>query len=165
MITLCMLRTTRINPKLSANAQLWGNFDFNKTPLALSGCKAIIHKCAHERGTWAKHGELGFVVSPAMQHFRNYNIYIPKTHGERVSNTVQFFHKHAIPEVSSTDEMTKAIQTLTKLVRQPHVPEPFPQRNNNLVTAISDLRTMMNSPQRNQPDAPTGAPDQSHKGW
>ena len=37
MITLCMLRTSRMNPKLSSYMQLWGNFDFNKTPLAPVG--------------------------------------------------------------------------------------------------------------------------------
>ena len=37
MITLCMLRTSRMNPKLSAYMQLWVNFDFNKTPLAPAG--------------------------------------------------------------------------------------------------------------------------------
>ena len=163
MITLCMLRTSRINPQLSAYAQLWGNFDFNHNPLAPAGCKAIIHQRAHERGTWAKHGEIVYFVSPAMHHYRNYKIYIPKTHGERVSNTVQFFLKHTIPKVSSADEMTDAIQTLTKLVRQPHVPETFPQRNDSLVTAINDLQTMMTSPQRNQPYAASAAPDPSQR--
>ena len=37
MITFCMLRTSIINPKLSSYMQLWGNFDFNKTPLAPAG--------------------------------------------------------------------------------------------------------------------------------
>ena len=32
--TLCMLHPSTINPLLSAYNQLWGNFDFNTTPLA-----------------------------------------------------------------------------------------------------------------------------------
>ena len=46
MITLCMLRTSRMNPTFSSYMQPWGNFDFNKTPLAPAGCKAIIHERA-----------------------------------------------------------------------------------------------------------------------
>ena len=38
-----MLQPSRINPNLSAYMQIWGNFDFNKTPLTPIGCKAIIH--------------------------------------------------------------------------------------------------------------------------
>jgi hypothetical protein len=34
VLTLNLLRTSRINPKLSAHAQLHGIFDINKTPLA-----------------------------------------------------------------------------------------------------------------------------------
>ena len=34
VITLNMLRPSRINPAKSAYNEIWGNFDFNKTPLA-----------------------------------------------------------------------------------------------------------------------------------
>ena len=43
-IMLNILRTSRVNPKLSAQANLFGNFDFNKTPLAPPGTKVLIHK-------------------------------------------------------------------------------------------------------------------------
>ena len=36
LITLNLLRTSNINPKLTAEAQLNGNFDYNIAPLALS---------------------------------------------------------------------------------------------------------------------------------
>ena len=43
LITLNLLRTSRINPKLSAYAQLHGAYNFNRTPLAPPGTKIIIH--------------------------------------------------------------------------------------------------------------------------
>jgi hypothetical protein len=43
-MTLNLLRGSRINPKLSAYAQLHGAFDYNKTPLALPGTKVVIHE-------------------------------------------------------------------------------------------------------------------------
>ena len=36
-LTLNLLRTLRTNPKISAYAYLFGNFDFNKTPLVPPG--------------------------------------------------------------------------------------------------------------------------------
>ena len=42
-LTLNLLRQATANPNLSAYAYLFGNFDFNKTPLAPPGSKVIIH--------------------------------------------------------------------------------------------------------------------------
>jgi hypothetical protein len=44
VLTLNLLRNSRVNPKLSAYAYLFGNFNFNKTPLAPPGTKVIVHK-------------------------------------------------------------------------------------------------------------------------
>ena len=138
-ITLGMLRTSIMNPKLSSYMQLWGNFDFKKTPLAPTGCKASIHERANKRGTWAKHGKWGYFVSPAMHHYRNYRLYIPKTHSESVSNTVQFFPKHPIPKSSSTERIVDTVKTLTTMVKNPHVPEPFTDNSGALTATIDAL--------------------------
>jgi len=44
VMTLNMLRQSRINPKLSAHDQLFGTFNYNRTPLAPLGTKVIIHE-------------------------------------------------------------------------------------------------------------------------
>jgi hypothetical protein len=56
VITLNLLRQSRINPKLSAHAQLNGLFDYNKTPLAPPGTKVIIREKMDRRGSWSPHG-------------------------------------------------------------------------------------------------------------
>jgi hypothetical protein len=81
VMTLNMCRPSRINPKLSAYQQVWGNFDFNKTPLAPPGCKVVVHERAMERGAWACHGIVGYYIGPAMKYYRNYDSYIPDTRG------------------------------------------------------------------------------------
>ena len=43
IVTLNLLRPSRINPNLSAHAQLHGLFDFNATPFAPPGTKVIVH--------------------------------------------------------------------------------------------------------------------------
>jgi hypothetical protein len=62
VMTLNMCQPSRINPKLSAYQQEWGNFDFNKTPLAPPGCKVVVHERAIERGAWACHGVVGYYI-------------------------------------------------------------------------------------------------------
>jgi hypothetical protein len=75
-MTLNMCRPSQINPKLLAYQQVWGNFDFNKTPLAPPGCKVVVHERAMERGAWACHGIVGYYIGPAMKHYRSYCIHI-----------------------------------------------------------------------------------------
>jgi hypothetical protein len=44
VITLNLLRRSRINPQLSAYAQVFGAFDYNKTPLAPPGTQVLVHE-------------------------------------------------------------------------------------------------------------------------
>jgi hypothetical protein len=44
VITLNMMTGSRINPQLSAWAQINGHFDFNRTPLAPPGIRVLIHE-------------------------------------------------------------------------------------------------------------------------
>ena len=48
-LTLNLLRTSRVNPKLSAWAYIFGVFDFNKSPLAPPGSKVVFHWKAGDR--------------------------------------------------------------------------------------------------------------------
>jgi hypothetical protein len=43
VITLNMLRTSRINPKLSASTHIYGQYDFNRAPMAPPGTRIITH--------------------------------------------------------------------------------------------------------------------------
>jgi hypothetical protein len=67
-ITLNLLRASRIQSQLLAYAHIYGQFDYNKTPLAPAGCKILIHDRANERPSWANHGTDGFYIGPALQH-------------------------------------------------------------------------------------------------
>ena len=100
-LTLNLLRTSRVNNKLSAWAYLNGVHDFNKYPLAPPGTKVIIHKKPSDRKSWQFHGEEGFYIAPALNHYRCLTCYIPKTRQEKISDTVTFISKHVpIPESS-----------------------------------------------------------------
>ena len=111
-LTLNLLRNSRINPKLSAQAYFFGNFDFNKTP---PGTKILVHEKPLQRRTWAMHGINGWYVGPAPNHYRCMTCYIPSTYKERISDTIQVI-PHLIPILNSTIESTLK-DTADKLVR------------------------------------------------
>ena len=73
--TLSMLGLSRLNPKLSAYNQRFGNFDFNKTPMAPLGTKVVAYQAkAQQQTTWSDHGIHGWYIGPSMHYYRNYEI-------------------------------------------------------------------------------------------
>ena len=54
-----LLRTEILNPKLSAQVALYGNVDFNKTPLAPPGTKEVIQEKPGKIKYWGPHGVEG----------------------------------------------------------------------------------------------------------
>jgi hypothetical protein len=91
VLTLNLLRTSRMNPALSAHAQLHGLFDFNRTPLAPPGTRAVIFEDPDTRESWGPHGKLAWYLGPASEHYRCYRFFIPETNGVRISGTAEFF--------------------------------------------------------------------------
>jgi hypothetical protein len=90
--TLNLMHPSRINPRLSAEAQLNGAFDYNKTLLAPPSTKVLIHETPNRRCTWAVHGVDGWYVGGSPEHYRCYRVYATKTRAERIARTMEFFH-------------------------------------------------------------------------
>ena len=74
--TLNLLRNARINPKLSAYAYVFGNYDFNKYPLAPPGTHAVVHANPNDRAC---------LMAPLLLFttlcLANIKIYLEKTKG------------------------------------------------------------------------------------
>jgi hypothetical protein len=75
LITLNLLRRSRINPQLFAQAHINGAFDFNRTPLAPPGTKVLIHEKPAIHGTWAPRAVEGWYLGPAQRHYRCYRVW------------------------------------------------------------------------------------------
>ena len=101
-LTLNLLCPSRLNPKLSAYAQLEGAFDFNRTPLFPPGTRVIVHEKPTQRRTWAPHGVDGWYIGPAMDHYQCYRVWIPSTHAEHIADTIQFFRPYFAPRIYPT---------------------------------------------------------------
>jgi hypothetical protein len=91
VMTLNMLRTSRINSKLSAATHIFGQYDFNRAPMAPPGTRIIAHETPGIRRTWAPHGQDGWYIGPALEHYRCYMVYITKKRSNRRVETVDFF--------------------------------------------------------------------------
>jgi hypothetical protein len=68
-LTLNLLCGSRTNPKLSAYEQLFGRYDFNRTPIAPAGIKVLTPVKSKVRKTWAPHALDGYYVGPAMESY------------------------------------------------------------------------------------------------
>ena len=139
-LTLNLLRASRLNPKLSAYAQLEGTFDFTRTPLAPPGTRVIIHEKPTVRQTWAPHGTDGWYVGPALHHYQCYRVWVPHTHAERIVDTLAFFPKTVpIPDLTHKDAVIQAARELTHALQQPRFRGPLAQFHNNHLTSLCEL--------------------------
>ena len=142
VITMNLLPPSWINPAISTYTQISGNCNFNDTPLALTGCKVVIHNRATERSFWADHGTQGFYIGPANHHCRNYQCYIPGTKSIYISNTAEFFPHHTpLPATSSSDKIVLVLQDFLGLLQHQSPPTPFPNYGTDLHQCIRHLDT------------------------
>ena len=112
-ISLNLLRRARCNNKLSAYAVYNGEFNFDKTPLAPPGTKALVFEDPSVRNSWAPHAKDAWYVSPAMQHYRCFKFFVPSTRGFTTAQTVKFFPSFSTMPTLSNEEF--AILTAPQL--------------------------------------------------
>ena len=125
-LNLNLLRPSRINQRLLAEAQLNGPLNFNATPLAPPGTKILIYETPDQQRSWAPHGVDGWYIGPARKHYQCYCIYVPNMRAECVAKTFQFFpNKCPVPKLSSADNAARAAQELTKALLNPAPATPF----------------------------------------
>ena len=126
-MTLNMLRGSRLNPKLSAHAQMHGIFDFNRTPLAPPGIRVLVHIKPSERTTWSPHAADGWYTGPALESYRCYKVWMWDTRAVRICDTLVWFPtKVRMPLASSTDLILAGIQDIVHALKNPSANSPLP---------------------------------------
>ena len=144
--TLNLLRSSRLNPRLSAHAHLNGNFDFNRTPMAPLGTRVVLHETPGQRQSWAPHGIDGWYIGLAPEHYRCYTIHVPKTNGIRIGSTVEFFPTHVdMPRTSSADNAIRAANALLDALQHPSPAAPFAPLGLQQIQALQHLATIFQS--------------------
>jgi hypothetical protein len=60
--TLNLMRASRVDPSKSAYEVLYGDYDWNRYPLAPLGCRAVVYEDGDTRGSWASRGVDGWYL-------------------------------------------------------------------------------------------------------
>jgi hypothetical protein len=147
VITFNMLRTSRTNPKLSASTHIFGQYDFNRAPMAPPVTRIISHETPNRRSTWAPHGQDGWYIGPALEHYTCYTVYTTKTRGNRIMETVDLFpEKFTLPFPTPQDLATKAAAELTSALLHPQPAGPFFQVGDAQTLALERLAAISKAP-------------------
>jgi hypothetical protein len=161
-ITLNLLRQSNATPTVSAYAHLSGPFDYNKMPLAPMGCEVQVHEKTDKRGSWAYHSVDGWYLNTSPEHYRVHNCYIKETKSERLTDTIQFKHKHITnPTITPADKIMHALanckaalqgminnksnheyQELHQLIQQT---EQHMNKQNKCITTPQDMKSVPNA--------------------
>ena len=153
-LTLNLLRNSRINPELSAWSYLFGNFDFNRTPLLPPGTKVIIHEKPQQRKSWAFHGVNAWYIGPALRHYRCLTCYIPSTHRERVTDTVEIVpHLIPIPNSSVESVLKSTAENLIRYLNtQLHL---WGSKRSSVTEALEKIAVLLNRVKQEPPELKT----------
>ena len=114
--TLNLLRPCKSKELTSAWDFVEGPYDFKRHPFGPAGTKVIVYESANTRSSMSDHGVLGYYLSPAFNHYRCFNVWIPSTKSTRVCDTLSW-HTHdpygILSNQSPQDTVITALDTLT----------------------------------------------------
>jgi hypothetical protein len=115
VLTLNLLRTSRLHAHMSGAAHLCGPFDYNKTRLAPPGTNTIANKKTNQCRTWAPHSTYGYSLGTAMHHYCCHRVYITSTASECIVDTLDVVpSKTPMPQISSTDILLMTVHGALK---------------------------------------------------
>jgi hypothetical protein len=103
-LTLNLLCYSCGYPSKSANKEVHGLYDFNKTPITPIRTKGLVYDDPAVRASWVPHGADAFYIGPIPEHYWCLQFYMPTTRQCRVADTWCLYTSHcAIPPISTAD--------------------------------------------------------------
>ena len=132
VLTLNLMRGSRMNPKHSAWSQLNGPYDFNAKPLAPPGIHVLVHEKPDQRKTWGTHANDAWYIGPALEHYRCYKVYMRETQSERITDTLTWFPQQIpLPTASSTEIIAGALHDVITELKSPTAPNALVHINDS----------------------------------
>lgn len=120
IITLYLLRASRLNSRLPMNTQVWGVIDYNRSLLALLGKTLLLHIKPNVRERRTPHTLRVWYLGLVMPHYRCYMVWNAETYAERIVDTIVWFpSKIKMLVTSSQAEIVAATQELVKVLLIP----------------------------------------------
>ena len=113
-ITINLLRPYGPDPTKSAYQGMHKKeFDFNAHPIAPWGTQVLIFDGPNKRESWATHGQPGFYMGPALNHYRCYRTICTKTGRPRIADTLEWLTQpYRVPGSSSIEIMQTLLQDI-----------------------------------------------------
>jgi hypothetical protein len=129
--------------------------------MAPPGTRIIAHETPGRRRTWAPHGQDGWYIGPALEHYRCYTFYITKTRSNRIVETVDFFpQKIILPFPSSHELATQAAADLTHALLHPQPEGPFCQVGDEQAIALKRLASIFVAAKPRNKNSPLAPQDE-----
>ena len=123
---------SRNNTSKTAYQETKGDFDWNTTPLAPVGTKAMVYIHPDNHNTFVPHCNTRHVVERAPNHYRLLEFYIPATRGYRRSGTYRLMPQHCrMPTISKEDRTVEAAADLIKEMKR-ELPETAKSKHNQI---------------------------------
>ena len=120
VITLNLLRNSRVNPALSGYPYLLGPYDFNKLHMAPPGTRVKVHDKPGNRTSWGHHGTPGCYIGPSLDHYSCMQCYMPATGILRIINTLQYIPKaFSFPKKPQDVILQQAIEDIIAIMKNP----------------------------------------------
>lgn len=159
--TYALLHEWKLNPLLSAYEGFHGHkYDFNARPIAPVGTHVVVYETPDQRASWAAHGQDGWYLGSAPDHYRTYIVWIHSTRHTRLSDTLAWFPSPLhMPGSSPTDVITAALSDLiaglkqycTNPARTSGTPLPFDETITAALREASNLFSDVRLPAREPP--------------
>ena len=81
-------------------------------------CDAQVHEKTDKRGTWAYHSANGWYLYTSPEHYYTHACHIKSTKSKRLTDTIQFKHKHITnPTVTHAEKAMKAMAKCVKALQ------------------------------------------------
>ena len=98
----------------------------------------MIHNTSNTRKSWDQRGREGFIIGPALQHYRFIQAIDGKTKALIITDTSEYLHRYLTqPQITAEDRMKHAIQFLTSALKD--IPASI---CNSQLAAIDAVRTI-----------------------
>ena len=156
-LTLNLLRPSN-TPATAASAwhALFGNFNFDATPIGPAGSRVLIHNKASLRQSWDFRAQDGFYIGPALQHYRCYRVLTKTSRMVIISDAIRFrHHKLPSPRLTTEDKIIHALHAINTTIAHT-TPAPSDMQLQAINTLRAVLRDYQNRPTR--PETPPGVP-------
>jgi len=151
-LTLNLLRGSRLDPTISAWAELHGPFDFNRTPIAPPGIRVLIHEKPSVRGTWAPHAVEGWYLGPALNSYRCYTVWSKDTRAQCICDTLTWLPHHVpMPNATSDDYIIAGLQDIATALRYPAPSSPLAPIAASQVDTLEQLMRILHGTTKADP--------------